>query len=374
MNILISPDKFKGSLTASQVCDAVEKGILEKMPSALITKIPLADGGEGSLDALEKTLHFEKIDLKVNNPLFKPIDSFYGLSKDAAYIEMASASGLQLINESERNPLFTSSVGTGEMISDAIKRGAKKIYLFVGGSATNDAGIGIASALGYIFLDENKQKLAPTGSNLKKIKSINQRSAVSFEGIEVNVLTDVKNPLHGKNGAAHVFAAQKGASTSQIKELDSGLKNIAKVIQSTFGVNVSGLPGSGAAGGVGAGAVTFCNAKIQSGIESILDLLHFDKMLQAADWVITGEGLLDKQTLEGKVVKGVADRCEKAGKQVAIVCGDSKLSEADLVKLHTKYIKSIRTKNISKTIAMKNAAAFLTDRSQELIELIKLGK
>jgi len=281
---------------------------------------------------------------------------------------MASASGLQLLNESERNPLFTSSLGTGEMILDALNRGAKKIFLFIGGSATNDAGIGIASALGYIFLDENYQQLMPIGSNLKNIKSIDQRNAVSFDGIDVNVLTDVNNPLHGKNGAAFVFAAQKGANASEINELDEGLKKFANVVQSAFDMDISLLPGSGAAGGVGAGAAIFCKAKIKSGIESILDLLHFDKQLQHSDLIISGEGLLDKQTLKGKVVKGVVDRCTKAGKPLAIVCGDITLSKSEQKELHTTLIKPIKTKDISKEDAMKNAATHLVARTQELIE------
>lgn len=314
MNILIIPDKFKGSLTSAQVCDAIETGILKHFPTAEITKIPLADGGEGSLEVLEKTISFEKIHLEVKNPLFKTIPTYYGIIDNTAYIEMASASGLQLLIKDERNPMFTSSYGTGEMIADAIKRGATKIYLFVGGSATNDAGIGIASALGYQFRDNRNNILKPIGESLIKISSINFRNTNSFNNIEFNILTDVNNPLLGKEGAAFSFAEQKGASKKEIAMLDTGLQNISKIIIKTFGIDVSKIPGSGAAGGVGAGMVAFFNANILSGIDSIMDLLNVNYHIQQSDLVVTGEGLLDKLTLKGKLVKGVWNRCKKMNK------------------------------------------------------------
>ncbi|MEE9429966.1 MAG: glycerate kinase [Melioribacteraceae bacterium] len=367
MKILIAPDKFKGSLTATQVCEAVESGIRKVLPASKITKLPLADGGEGSLDVLEKTIQFERIPIIVNDPLFRTIKTSYGLLNNVAYIEMASASGLQLLNEYERSPMLTTSFGAGEMIVDAIKKGAKKIYLFVGGSATNDAGMGIASALGYIFKDKQNIALKPIGKNLSKIKCIDSSNSASFNNVEVIILTDVNNPLFGENGAAYIFAKQKGASEKEVVWLDRGLKNFSEIIKCTFGMDVSNIPGSGAAGGVGAGAFVFCNAKIKSGIETILDLLRFDELAQQNDLVITGEGLLDKQTLEGKVVKGVSERCKKNNKPLAIVCGDFRLAKKELKELNPVIIKPIKTKNISREDSIQNAYSYLVKRTEELM-------
>jgi glycerate kinase len=286
---------------------------------------------------------------------------------DIAYIELAKASGLQLLNEQERNPMVTTTYGTGEMIADAINRGAKKIYLFVGGSATNDAGIGIANALGYVFLDKGNRSLEPIGKNLIKIRSINSDNLISISEVDIILLTDVNNILFGPNGAACVFALQKGADKNEIDQLDKGLKNLAEVVKSSFDMDVANIPGGGAAGGVGAGLVAFCNASIKNGIETILNILSFDKYAKMADIVITGEGLLDKQTLEGKVVKGVIDHCEKFEKPLGVVCGDLVLSQKELGKLHISIIKSLRTPNISKDESIQNAFQYLVKRSEELI-------
>lgn len=367
MNILIAPDKFKGSLTALEVCNAVEAGAINILPTSKITKLPLADGGEGSLEAIEKAIQFKRILIEVKDPLYRKVKTYYGLLNEVAYIEMALASGLQLLSEEEQNPILTSSFGTGEIILDAIKKGVKKIYLFVGGSATNDAGIGIASALGYVFKDEQKNILKPIGGNLIKIKEIDSSNAISFKDVEVVVLTDVNNPLFGKDGAANVYAKQKGASTPEVAQLNSGLVNFSKIVKSTFGRDVSNIPRSGAAGGVGAGVRIFCNAKIKSGIETILDLLSFGKLIQKADLVITGEGLLDKQTLEGKVVKGIVDKCIAANKPVGVVCGSLNLDEVELKELNATIIKSIKTKELTKDESMQNAYLHLAKRTEELM-------
>ena len=367
MNILIAPDKFKGSLTSQEVCNAIEEGIIEVLPDTTIIKIPVADGGEGSLDIIEKKLHFEKVEIFVNDPLFRPIKTYYGLLNDTAYIEMALASGLQILNEKERNPMLTTSLGTGEMILNAIKRGATKINLFVGGSATNDAGIGIASAFGIKFKDKNGEILKPIGENLIKINSIDINKTTLPDNIEINVLTDVNNVLFGKNGAAYIFAKQKGAGEKEIKILDEGLKNISKVITKTTGKNVSEIPGSGAAGGVFAGISLLGNAKIKSGIDTILNLLDINNYIQQSDLVITGEGLLDKQTLEGKVIKGILSRCKKFSKKSAIICGDTTLTLEELKTLNTNIILTLKTKEISKEESMKNAYSLLKERAKEIM-------
>lgn len=368
MKILIAPDKFKGSLTAAQVCNAIEKGILKSYPDTHIIKIPLADGGEGSLESLESSLNFDRIYLEVHDPLFNPVNSFYGIKDNTAYIEMALASGLPLLSVNDRNPMFTTSLGTGELILDVVKRGVESIYLFIGGSATNDCGMGIASALGYRFFDVEGNELKPIGSNLKKVKVIDTSNLVELSGVNFTVLTDVLNPLFGNNGAAYVFAPQKGASETEVIELDKGLRNFSDVIKKTFGMDISQIPGSGAAGGIGGGAVAFCNAQIKSGIESILDMLNLNTLISESDLIITGEGLFDKQTLEGKVVKGIMDRCKHFNKPLGIICGDIKLDDADKKEIYYNILKSIRVGDMSKDEAISNAFEYLVDRAEELIK------
>ena len=367
MIILIAPDKFKGSLTAQEVCNIIENGILKILPTSQIIKIPLADGGEGSLDVIEKSIKFDRIYLEVNDPLFRPIKSYYGLFEHVAYIEMAKASGLQLLRSTEQNPMQTSSFGTGELIVDAINKGAKVINLFVGGSSTNDAGMGMASAFGYEFKDKNNNLIEPIGANLTKVIKIDNSSDISFEQIKFNVLTDVKNPLFGKNGAAFVFAKQKGADNDEIIELDKGLINFSKVISSKFGIDISHIPGGGAAGGISAGAVAFCKASINSGIETILDLLKVNVHIEQSELVITGEGKLDNQTLDGKVVSGVIKRCRNHKTSFGIVCGENNLSETDLINYFPGIIKPIMNKVILKEDAINNAETYLAKRAEEII-------
>jgi glycerate kinase len=366
MRILICPDKFKDSLSAEQVCTAIGKGLFNINPHLNFTKIPLADGGDGSLSALQSTLKFEKIYVKVNNPLFNNIKVFYGMLNKTAYIELAAASGLQLLKNNERNVMFTSTFGTGELIKDAVTKGCNKINLFVGGSATNDFGIGIAAALGYKFFDENNIELKPIGKNLIRIKSIDASNVIKLKKVRINVLTDVNNFLYGKNGAAFVFAKQKGAKPNDIIELDKGLKNISKLAKSEFDKDVSKLIGGGAAGGVAAGLSVFCNAEIKSGIRTIMDLLHVDNQIKKSDFIITGEGKLDRQTLEGKVVKGIMDLCKKYNKPLGIVCGVSTLTKDENSKIDA-IIKPIKTRKISKENSLKNAYQYLIERSEELL-------
>lgn len=368
MKILIAPDKFKGSLSATQVCEAIEEGILKNIPNSEITKMPLADGGEGSLLALENTIKFKRIYLDVKNPLYKTIKTFYGLLNGTAYIEMSSASGLQLLKPSEYSAMNTSTYGTGEMILDALNKGAKKIYLFIGGSATNDAGVGMAAALGYKLLDSTGSELEPSGANLIKISEIDCSKAKSFDGIEFNILTDVNNKLFGLNGAAHIFAKQKGASSHEIIHLDKGLKNISKIWEKKFNKKVHNINGSGAAGGLGAGAIVFCNGKIKSGLSIIFELVKLDELVQKADLVISGEGLLDQQTFSGKVIKGVSEICYKKNKPFGILCGDLSLSKSQQELLNTVFIKSIKTKKMSAKESMKNAYDYLVELSSKTIQ------
>ena len=366
MKVLIIPDKFKGSLSAIDVCDAIEKGIHNVGPSILTTKIPLADGGEGSLTVLEDTLKFERIYLKVNDPLFRKIKIFYGLFKDTAYIEMASASGLQLLTKDEQNPMWTTSYGTGEIILGAINKGAQKIILFIGGSSTNDAGIGLAVALGYKFYDQQNIELEPIGKNLSKVKFIDKTEVIDLSNIQIEVLSDVNNTLYGKTGAAFIYAKQKGANKEDIDELDNGLKNIAEIIHSTFNLDISNIPGSGAAGGVGGGSTAFLNAKIKSGTKAILEMLDVESKIEQSDIVITGEGKFDQQTLEGKLVKGIMDICNNNNKPLGIICGVSKLTQAEITNTNV-IVKQIKTNKMSEKDSIENTENYLVKRAEELI-------
>ena len=331
MNILIAPDKFKGSLTTEEACCAIERGI-KKFDSSFETILhPLADGGEGTLEILNNLLDLKPINVAASNPLGNPLYTGYLKNETSAFIEMALVSGLQLLQPEEQNCMNTTTYGIGELILDAIQKGVKNIYLFIGGSATNDAGIGMATALGYQFFDKENKAIFPFGKNLSKIHSIDS-SNLKFNPneIEVNVVCDVGNVLFGKNGAAYVYAPQKGANAKEVKFLDQGLRHFSKKINEHFQKDVSQIKGAGAAGGIGAGAMVFLNAKIQSGIQTILELTHFEEKIKDADLVITGEGKLDYQTLEGKVVKGVADMARKYDVPVFAICGACEVSENEL--------------------------------------------
>lgn len=363
VKFLVASDKFKGSLTGEEACDAIKKGVLSVLPSAEVKTLPLADGGEGSLEAIETSIGFKRVSLMVSNPVFKPVKAFYGLKNNIAYIEMAKASGLLLLSKQEQNAHKTSTFGTGELIKDALKKGAKKIYLFVGGSATNDAGIGMAQALGFKFYDADNKLLKPIGSSLSKIAAIKGELIEEAKRAKFIVVTDVVNPFYGKNGAAHVFAAQKGASLNDIENLDIGLKNINTLSINIFNQDLSKTNGAGAAGGLAGGAILFLNATIKPGIDTIMELLQFDNFLKNADYVITGEGKLDTQTLEGKVINGVMNKCTLHKKPLGIVCGVNELAD----DLPVKACLAIMDVEISLNEAINNAYSLVQKLATQLV-------
>jgi glycerate 2-kinase len=339
MNILIACDSFKDALSAPEVCQAIAAGWLMAHPETQTTIFPLADGGEGTSEILGFHLNFDNIECTVHDPLFRPTTAVYGFEHEAfksgdlnernervAFIEMAQAAGLQKLTMDERNPLKTSTFGVGEMILEAVRRGATKIVLAIGGSATNDGGIGMAAALGYRFLDENGEKLTPIGGNLSKIKTIQTDFVkIDLSKIQVEAMCDVNNPLFGERGAAYVYARQKGADDKMIEELDEGLKNLADIVSKTTSLITHHLSpitnGAGAAGGLGYGAMVFLNATLKRGIELILDATNFDKALIISDLVITGEGRLDSQTAQGKLISGIVNRAKQHRKPVIALCG-----------------------------------------------------
>jgi len=322
--IVIAPDSFKGTMSSTEVCNIIESVIKRLIPKVETVKIPIADGGEGTVDALLSAVGGEKIHLTVKGPLFDDVEGFYGILADGrtAVIEMAAASGLPLV-EDRKNPALTTTYGTGQLIQDALNRGCTKLIIGIGGSATNDGGIGMAAALGVKFLDKQGHEVSLNGKGLGDITSIDT-SKKDKRIDEVCVLTacDVDNPLYGQNGAAFVYGPQKGADEDMVNILDNNLSVYAHVVEKDLGINLQNIPGAGAAGGLGAGLFVFCNASLRSGINIMLDTVNFEEIIKGADFIITGEGKIDGSSLRGKVPVGIAQKARKLGVPVIVVAGD----------------------------------------------------
>ena len=321
--VVVASDSFKGCLTSIQVADAVEKGIHVHWPDCQVMKLAVADGGEGTIEALLTTMGGRNVKVKVQDPLGRPIEAEYAILKDGtAVIEMSKASGLTLLHLSERNPLHTSTYGTGQLIADALHKGCRKFLIGIGGSATNDAGTGMLEALGYRFLDAEGNVLKGVGRSLEAIMTIDTSAAIpDLKSAEFIVACDVDSPFHGLKGAAHVYAPQKGASPEMVDFLDNGLKHFADIIKGTTGKDISDMPGAGAAGGLGGAFKAFLNAELRKGADMVLDAIGFDEIIKDADLVITGEGKIDSQTLNGKLPSAVAQRASARNIPVMAICG-----------------------------------------------------
>ncbi len=355
MKVLIASDKFKGTLSAHEVCEAISKGI-KKNNEVEIEIQALADGGDGSLEIISQFLNLEKQLIQTVDPLGRKIKTFYLTSHDSAFIELAHASGIALLPKEDRNPMKTSTYGTGLMIKDAINKGFKKVFLFLGGSATNDAGTGIASALGWKFQDKHKRELYVNGGNLVDIHIIESPSDSITEDIEIVLLCDVTNPLYGPHGSAYIYAAQKGANSQEIEFLDNGLKNIHAVLLKESGIDTNRIPGVGSAGGIGASLIALCNAKIQIGFEMISNLTNLEDKIRNADIVISGEGKLDSQSVKGKVIYGVSKLCKKHEKPLIVFAGQNELTASEIENL-----------------AVKNAYAIM-DHAKDIEDALSNGK
>jgi glycerate kinase len=342
MHVLIACDSFKDALDAEQVCRAIARGLEHGHPGIETTEMPLSDGGEGVLDILRKALALKSLTLDVCDPLGRPVQASYGLSADGgtALVEMATASGLQLLSLGERNPLLTSTYGTGQLLADARARGARTALLAIGGSATNDAGIGMAAALGWQFLDAAGTAVKSDGGNLQRIARIVPPAQPLFDTVEV--LCDVTNPLYGPSGAAWVYGPQKGGNRESLTHLDEGLRHIAALVGKQLGrPGLAEVPGAGAAGGLGFGGMAFLNASLKRGIEMVLDLVGFEAAVKRADLVITGEGHIDGQSLQGKLIQGVCRRAD--GTPVVALCGKLSASPEDIRAVGLKAAYSINT-------------------------------
>jgi glycerate kinase len=367
--IIIAPDKFKGSLTGLQFCEAVEEGIRSVAPDVEIVKLPLADGGDGTVEALQFYAGGEIISLEVHDPLMRKIKASYLFAKEKklAFIEMAEASGIRLMKPEELNPLKTTTFGTGELIADALENGAEHIILGIGGSATNDAGMGMARALGYRFLDEEGKELKGIGADLQDLKSIdNSKINSRIRNTKFEIACDVDNPLFGPNGAAFVYGPQKGADLEMVERLDSGLQNFNEVAKQQFDIDLQKIAGSGAAGGLGAGGVLFLNAQLKSGISLVKDVAGFDEKIKDADWIITGEGKLDSQTFSGKVIKGVIN--SRTNQKLAVLCGFSEIDPSDYKKYGINFLAETMPLAKSREDSMENACEYLKQISSHFAE------
>ena len=322
-NFILVPDSFKGTLSAIEVCNIMKSSIKNLYKDANIISVPVADGGEGTVDAFLYALGGEKKSVWVSDAFNEQkILAYYAMLKDnIAVIEMAACAGLPLV-KNRLEPDKTTTFGVGELIIDAINSGAKKIILGLGGSATNDGGCGMAAALGVKFKDEQDQKFIPTGGTLSKIYKIDMNNIYpKIKDVEFISMCDVDNPLCGRLGASAVFAPQKGADEDMVKLLDEGLAHLAKIIKRDLHIEVKDIKGAGAAGGLGAGSIAFLQSKLTKGIDVVLDTINFDELVSKADIVFTGEGKFDSQSLHGKVVMGVANRSQKYKTPVIVVTG-----------------------------------------------------
>jgi glycerate kinase len=375
MRILIAPDSFKGSNSSMQVASAIEEGIYHVFPDAEIEKIPIGDGGEGTVEALVAASEGEIVSLEVSGPLGEKVEASYGLiDPTTAVIEMASASGLVLVPEDRRDPRITSTYGTGELILDALENGVEEIILAIGGSATNDGGTGMASALGYRFLDAEGRTLPPGGAALASLARIDTTSVDPRLGkVRFRVACDVNNPLTGPTGASAVYGPQKGARPEDVKELDAALTRLSEVVAEQLGIKASETPGAGAAGGLGYGLLVFCGAVLERGIDLVLDALDFESRLDGIDLVITGEGKLDGQTAYGKVPVGISGRAKKLGVPVLAIAGDI---GDDIEAVYDNGIDAVMStvnRAMSLEEAMSRSRELLIDAAERAMRMIQIG-
>jgi glycerate kinase len=393
MKIIVALDKFKGSLTAPEACGIVRDALLSVRPDWQAVAKPMADGGDGTAAVIQAARGGEWIEHKVTGPLASIPGSARYLwlaSERLAVVEMASASGLVLLNPQQRNPLETTTFGTGELVKAAIERGARKILLGVGGSATVDGGVGAAMALGWQFLDARGKPIGFGGGELERIARIERPDSARGSGVSaaihvgrgkagrggdaaptpdwpaIEVLWDVDNPLCGEHGAAPVFGPQKGATPEMAQRLDAGLRHLAELVQSQLGKDIANVPGAGAAGGLAFGAMAFLDARLVPGVDAIADAIDLDGAVRGADWVITGEGRFDGQSLRGKVVSGVTKRARKFGVKVAVIAGRVALAEREWREHAIKTVLATQEEGMSLDHAMANAGELLAQKARQL--------
>ncbi|WP_028273731.1 glycerate kinase [Atopococcus tabaci] len=377
MHIVIAPDSFKESLTALEAAEAIESGFKSVMPDETYTKIPMADGGEGTVQSIVDATGGSVKKLTVTGPLHEPVEAFYGLSgdKQLAVIEMAASSGLEKVAKENRNPLHTTTLGFGELIKDALDEGVKEILVGIGGSATNDGGAGMVMSLGGKLLDKDGRSIAPTGEGLGDLHSIDISGLhPRIKEVTIKVACDVDNPLTGKNGASYVYGPQKGGTEEQIEQLDGYLAHYAKMVKKAVGKEIEHVPGAGAAGGLGAGLMAFLDAELQRGGDLLADLLDLEETIKEADLVITGEGGINHQTIYGKTPVAVAKVAKKYDVPVIAIAG-SLSSGYDTVHdegIHAVF--SIIPELSPLDALLKNGYENLTSTAANIASVVKLSQ
>ena len=321
---VVAPDSFKESMTAKEVCDAMEKGIKKAASAAEVIKVPMADGGEGTVDSLVDATNGQRVIVEVTGPLGNKISAYYGIlgNGTTAVIEMAKASGLEIVEKKKRNPMITTTFGTGELIRHALDHNVKEIIIGLGGSSTNDGGSGMAQALGAKLLDQNNHQISFGGGNLNKLDKIDISNLDSrLQDVKIILASDVTNPLIGKDGASRVFGSQKGATPEMVEKLENNLQHYAKIIKRDLNKDVASVSGAGAAGGLGAGLMAFTTCKMRQGVDIAIEVTKLEEKVKSADYVFTGEGGTDFQTKFGKTPYGVAKLGKKYHKPVISLAG-----------------------------------------------------
>lgn len=367
---VLIPDSFKGTLSSRRVCEILSEKINAVFPDNEIISLPVADGGEGTVDCFLLSTGGEKVVAKFLNPYLDYASAYYGKTGDTAIIETAQTAGLPLV-ENRKNPLKTSTAGLGEQILHAINGGAREIIVGLGGSCTNDFGCGAAHVLGVKFFDKNGNAFMPVGETLKDVERIDL-SEVKTRGVKITAMCDVDNPPYGENGAACVFAPQKGANEEAVKILDDGVKHICDVLKRDYNADYSNLRGGGAAGALGAGMKAFFGVELKSGIQTILDALKFDEKIKGADFVFTGEGKIDGQSLRGKVVAGVAERASKAKIPVVAIVGGA---EGDMSEIYNAGVTAVFPVNRLPqdfSVSRFNSEENLSRTAEDVLRLIRV--
>ncbi len=375
MRVIVAPDSFKGSISAKDLCSSITVGIKKVFSDADVIEVPMADGGEGTMENLVYATDGNVLSIKVNDPLGREIEASYGVLGDGqtAIIEMAQASGLPLLTEDERNPLITSSFGTGQLILDALDRGYRSFIIGLGGSATNDGGTGMLKALGVKFFNNNKEELDDNVESLKDLSYIDLANIDDrIKSSKFIVASDVTNPLCGTNGASHIFGPQKGATPEIVQLLDKSLKSYGQIVHQQLGVNVLDIPGAGAAGGMGAALIAFLNAEVNSGIDITMNVTKLQELVKDADIVITGEGKFDSQTLAGKVIAGVSYVANREKVPVIVLCGINELKSNEMDEIGVVSAFSLVPGPCTLNDAVRNAREWVVDRTEQIMRMYQL--
>ena len=373
--VILMPDSFKGTMSSSEICAIMKARILEHFPDCEIESIPVADGGEGTVECFLEAMNGERVTLGVKGPFMEDIEGFYAIVEGGktAIIEMAATASLPMVHGRE-NPCLTTTFGVGQLIRDAVSRGCKKIVVGLGGSCTNDMGAGAAAGAGAIFRDASGKQFVPTGSTLEKIASIDVSAIRELLcGVEVVAMCDIDNPLYGPTGAAYVFSPQKGADEKTVKLLDNNLRACSETVKKELGIDVSLLAGAGAAGGMGAGMVAFFGATLKAGIETVLDTVGFERIASDADFIFTGEGKIDSQSLRGKVVIGIAQRAAKLPVPVIAVVGDIGDNMEPAYDMGVSAIYSINRVAVDFSKAKHRSKSDLSLTMDTVMRTLKLG-